>query len=53
MITLKHLMAIGVRTGPGPYMESWPRMVMFIFLIAIAAGAVAICESFSLPSLGN
>jgi hypothetical protein len=42
MNTLKHLMAIGVRTGPGPYMDSWPRMVMFIFLIAVVAGAVAI-----------
>jgi hypothetical protein len=42
MITLKHLMAIGVRTGPGPYMEDWPRTVLLIFLIAIVAGSVAI-----------
>ena len=42
MITLKHLMVIGARTGPGPYMQDRPRTVLLVFLTAVVAGSVAI-----------
>ena len=41
MITLKHLMAAH-NGGPGPYMANWPRTVLFIVVIAVLAGSVAI-----------
>ena len=41
MITLKHLVAAH-NGGPGPYLESWPKAVMLILLIAVVAGTVAI-----------
>ena len=41
MITLKHLMAVGGGPrGPGPYMDSWPKIVLFIVLIAALASIV-------------
>jgi hypothetical protein len=41
MITLRHLVAIR-GFGPGPYLESWPKMVMIALLIALVAGTVAV-----------
>lgn len=41
MITLKHLVAFR-GFGPGPYLESWPKIVMIALLVAVVAGTVAI-----------
>jgi hypothetical protein len=37
MITLKRLvMAAGaIRTRPGPYLESWPKIILFVVVIAV------------------
>ena len=42
MITLKHLVlgAGAFRTRPGPYLESWPKIVLFV--VAVLGGVVAI-----------
>ena len=41
VITLNQL-AGRLHTGPGPYLESWPKIVLFFFVIALVAGTVAI-----------
>jgi hypothetical protein len=44
MITLKHLV-VGtgaIRTRPGPYPESWPKIVLFVVAIAVLGEVVAI-----------
>jgi uncharacterized membrane protein YdbT with pleckstrin-like domain len=53
MLTLKHLVvaAGAIRTRPGPYLESWPKIVMFVVVIAALGGVVAIWNrSHYLPS---
>jgi hypothetical protein len=56
MITLKHpVVADGaIRTRPGPYLESWPKIVLFVVVIA-ALGGVSCrdMEPLSLPSLAQ
>ena len=44
MITLKHLVlgAGAIRTRPGPYLESWPKIILFVVVIAVLGGVVAI-----------
>jgi hypothetical protein len=44
MITLKHLVlgAGAIRTRPGPYLESWPNIVLFVVVVAVLGGVVAI-----------
>jgi hypothetical protein len=44
MIALKHLVlgAGAIRTRPGPYLESWPKIVLFVVVIAVLGGVVAI-----------
>ena len=42
MITLMHLLVMGRGPTLGPANQGWTATVMFIFLIAIAAGIVAI-----------
>jgi len=44
MITLKHLVlgAGAVRTRPGPDLESWPNIVLFVVVVAVLGGVVAI-----------
>ena len=44
MITLKHLaLAAGAfRTTPGPDLKSWPKIVLFVVVVAVLGGAVAI-----------
>ena len=44
MITLEHLVlgAGAIRTRPGPYPESWPKIVLFVVVIAALGGVVAI-----------
>jgi hypothetical protein len=44
MITLKHLVlgAGAFRTRPGPYLESWPKIVLLVFVVAVLGGVVAI-----------
>ena len=44
MIALKHLVlgAGAIRTRPGPYLESWPKIVLFVVVVAVLGGVVAI-----------
>src|SRR5690349_21713961 len=44
MIALKHLVlgAGAIRTRPGPYLESWPKIVLFVVVVAVLGGFVAI-----------
>jgi hypothetical protein len=44
MIALKHLVlgAGAIRTRPGPYLESWPKIILFVVVIAVLGGVVAI-----------
>jgi hypothetical protein len=44
MMTLKHLVlgAGAIRTRPGPYLESWPKIVLFVVVVAVLGGVVAI-----------
>jgi hypothetical protein len=44
MITLKHLVvaAGAIRTRPGPYLESWPKIVLLVLVIAVLGGVVAV-----------
>ena len=44
MITLKHLVlgAGVIRTRPGPYLESWPKIVLFVVVVAVLGGVAAI-----------
>jgi hypothetical protein len=44
MITLKHLVlgAGAIRTRPGPYLESWPKIFLLFLLIAVIVGTVGI-----------
>jgi hypothetical protein len=44
MITLKHLVVgVGaIRTRPGPYLESWPKIVLLVVVIAVLGAVVAI-----------
>jgi hypothetical protein len=55
MITLKHLVvAVGaIRTRPGPYLESWPKIVLFVAVIAVLGGSCRGMEPLSLPSLAQ
>ena len=43
MITLKHLVlsAGAIRTRPGSYLESWPKIVLFVVVVAVLGGVVA------------
>jgi hypothetical protein len=40
VIALKQLAAHV--SGPGPYLEHWPKIVIFVVLVVVVAGAVAI-----------
>ena len=44
MIALEHLVvgADAIRTRPGPYLESWPKIVLFVVGIAVLGGVVVI-----------
>ena len=43
MIALKHLVrVVPSRTRPGPYLESWPKIVLLVVVVAVLGGAVAI-----------
>ena len=44
MMTLKPLVvgAGVIRTRPGPYLESWPKIVLFVVVVALLGGVVAI-----------
>ena len=44
MIALEHLVVGGgaIRTRSGPYLESWPKIVLFVAGIAVLGGVVAI-----------
>ena len=51
MMTLKHLV-LGdgaIRTRPGPYLESWPKIVLFVAVVAVLGGVVAIWNRSQLP----
>ena len=44
MIALKHLVldAGAIRTRPGPYLESWPKIVLLVVVVAVLGGVVTI-----------
>jgi hypothetical protein len=54
MITLKHLVlgAGAFRTRPGPYLESWPKIVLFVVVVAVL-GSCRDMEPLSLPPLAQ
>jgi hypothetical protein len=55
MITLKHLVlgAGAFRTRPGPYLESWPKIVLFVVVVAVLGGSCRDMEPLSLPPLAQ
>jgi hypothetical protein len=55
MITLKHLVvgADAIRTRPGPYLESWPKIVLFVVAIAVLGESCRDMEPLSLPPLAQ
>ena len=55
MIALKHLVlgAGAIRTRPGPYLESWPKIVLFVVVVAVLGGVVAIWNRSHYHSLAQ